>query len=77
MVALHDIHRYQKSMELLIHKLPFQRLIHEITQDLKVSLFLHIQSGWGGGGSADVTHAQMDLCFQSSAVMALQEASEE
>jgi histone H3 len=37
----------------LIHKLPFQRLVREITQDFKT--YLH---------------------FQSSAVMALQEASE-
>ena len=41
-VALREIRRYQKSVELLIRKLPFQRLVR----------------------------------FQSSAVMALQEASE-
>jgi len=29
-----------------------------------------------GGGSADGTHVQTDLRFQSSAMMALQEASE-
>ncbi|KAG7168108.1 histone H3-like 12, partial [Homarus americanus] len=45
--------RYQKSTELLIRKLPFQRLVREIAQDFKT-----------------------DLRFQSSAVMALQEASE-
>ncbi|TRY78829.1 hypothetical protein TCAL_12417 [Tigriopus californicus] len=49
----HDIRRYQKSTELLIRKLPFQRLVREIAQDFKT-----------------------DLRFQSSAVMALQEASE-
>ena len=37
-VALRDIRRYQKSTELLIHKLPFQRLVREITQDLNASL---------------------------------------
>ncbi|ELK06006.1 Histone H3.2 [Pteropus alecto] len=47
------IRRYQKSTELLIRKLPFQRLVREIAQDFKT-----------------------DLRFQSSAVMALQEASE-
>ena len=53
-VALHgEIRRYQKSTELLIRKLPFQRLVREIAQDFKT-----------------------DLRFQSSAVMALQEASE-
>ncbi|XP_068115953.1 histone H3-like [Hyperolius riggenbachi] len=52
-VALREIRRYQKLTELMIHKLPFHRLVREITQDFKT-----------------------DLCFQSSAVMALQEASE-
>ncbi|EDW45603.1 GM18811 [Drosophila sechellia] len=52
-VALREIRRYQKSSELLIRKLPFQRLVREIAQDFKT-----------------------DLRFQSSAVMALQEASE-
>ena len=33
-VALREIRRYQKSMELLIRKLPFQRLVREIAQDL-------------------------------------------
>ena len=32
-VALREIRRYQKSTDLLIRKLPFQRLIREITQD--------------------------------------------
>ncbi|XP_059032288.1 LOW QUALITY PROTEIN: uncharacterized protein LOC131833052 [Mustela lutreola] len=53
-VALREIRRYQKStLELLIRKLPFQRLVREIAQDFKT-----------------------DLRFQSSAVMALQEACE-
>lgn len=52
-VALREIRRYQKSNELLIRKLPFQRLVREIAQDFKT-----------------------DLRFQSSAVSALQEASE-
>ena len=52
-VALREIRRYQKSTELLIRKLPFQRLIREIAQDFKT-----------------------DLRFQSSAVLALQEAAE-
>ncbi|KAK0486975.1 histone H3 [Armillaria luteobubalina] len=52
-VALREIRRYQKSTDLLIRKLPFQRLVREIAQDFKT-----------------------DLRFQSSAVMALQEAAE-
>ena len=52
-VALREIRRYQKTTELLIRKMPFQRLVREIAQDFKT-----------------------DLRFQSSSVMALQEASE-
>jgi len=52
-VALREIRRYQKSTELLVRKLPFQRLVREIAQEFKT-----------------------DLRFQSSAVLALQEASE-
>ncbi len=52
-VALREIRKYQKSTELLIRKLPFQRLVREIAQDFKT-----------------------DLRFQSSAVLALQEAAE-
>jgi histone H3 len=52
-VALRDIRKYQKSPELLIRKLPFQRLVREIAQDFKT-----------------------DLRFQSSTVLALQEAAE-
>ena len=51
--VVREIRKYQKSTELLIRKLPFQRLVREIAQDFKT-----------------------DLRFQSSAVMALQEASE-
>ena len=32
-VALREIRKYQKSCELLIQKLPFQRLVREIAQD--------------------------------------------
>ena len=52
-VALREIRKYQKSTELLIRKLPFQRLVREVAQEYK-----------------------SDLRFQSSAVVALQEASE-
>ena len=37
-VALQEIHRYQKSTELLIRRLPFQRLVREIVQDYKARL---------------------------------------
>merc|ERR1711908_111819 len=37
-VALREIRKYQKSTELLIRKLPFQRLVREIAQDYKTDL---------------------------------------
>jgi histone H3 len=37
-VALREIRRYQKSTDLLIRKLPFQRLVREISQDYKADL---------------------------------------
>ena len=39
-VALREIRRYQKSTELLIRKLPFQRLCREIAQDFKADVRL-------------------------------------
>ena len=43
-VALREIQRYQKSTELLIRKLPFQRLVREIAQDLG-KMRIRFQSG--------------------------------
>ena len=43
-VALQEIQCYQKSTELLIRKLPFQRLVREIAQDLG-KMSIHFQSG--------------------------------
>ena len=40
-VALRETRRYQKSTELLIRKLPFQRLVREIAQDFKVLATLY------------------------------------
>lgn len=37
-VALREIRRFQKSCELLIRKLPFQRLVREISQDFNTEL---------------------------------------
>ena len=37
-VALREIRRFQKSTELLIRKLPFQRLVREIASDYKSDL---------------------------------------
>ena len=54
-IALREIRKYQKSTELLIRKLPFQRLVREIAQDFR---------------------PDGDLRFQSTAILALQEAAE-
>ena len=59
-VALKQIRQYQKSTELLIRKLPFQRLVREIASDSEV-----ITSPLCG-----------KVRFQSAAIMALQEAAE-
>ena len=37
-VALREIRKYQKGTELLIRKLPFERLVREIAQDFKTDL---------------------------------------
>ena len=37
-VALREIRRYQKSTDLLLRKMPFQRLVREVAQDFKCDL---------------------------------------
>ena len=54
-VALREIRKYQTSTELLIRKIPFQRLVREIVHQMKGK----------------------DYKFQSTALLALQEASEQ
>ena len=53
LIAMWELHCFQKSVDLLIPLLPFQRLVHEIAQDFIMNLHL-----------------------QSSAILALQEATE-
>ena len=43
-VALREIRKYQKSTELLIRKLPFQRLVREISQNYKSELRFQSQA---------------------------------
>ena len=52
-MALKEIKKYQTSTDLLIRRLPFQRIVREIAQNI-----------------------QAYLCFQSTAIMVLQEAGE-
>jgi histone H3 len=43
-VALREIRKFQKSTELLIRKLPFQRLVRELAQDYKSDLRFQSQA---------------------------------
>ena len=43
-VALREIRQYQKTTELLIRKLPFNRLVREVTQDFKTDLRFQTQA---------------------------------
>ncbi|XP_057422544.1 histone H3.3a-like, partial [Lotus japonicus] len=45
-VALREIRKYQKSTDLLIRKLPFQRLVREIAQDYKADLRFQSSAVW-------------------------------
>ena len=61
-VALREIRRYQKSTELLIRKLPFQRLVREIAQDFKTDL--RFQSAAIGALQVNVLNFfKVNTCF--------------
>ncbi|KAI0732948.1 histone-fold-containing protein [Fomitopsis betulina] len=60
-VALREIRKYQKSTELLIRKLPFSRVVREIALDMMTDM---------------VDYGDTGLRWQSSAILALQEATE-
>jgi histone H3/H4 len=59
-VALREIRKYQKSTDLLLRKLPFSRVVREIALEL----------------SSERDDADTGLRWQSSAILALQEATE-
>ena len=63
MVALREILHYQRSTENLIKKTPFQKLIREISQGYRICP--------DGPGTPSV-----QVCFQSTAIAALQETAE-
>jgi len=52
-VILHEIHQYQRIIDLLISKLSFQRVIREVYHEL----------------------IEVNLCFQSKAIEALQKTT--
>jgi histone H3 len=58
--ALLEIRQYQRSTELLIRKLPFQRLVREVAEKC--------------GGGTEILGG--GFRFQTTAVLALQEAAE-
>ncbi|KAJ6628717.1 histone-fold-containing protein [Mycena sp. CBHHK59/15] len=62
-VALREIRKYQKSTDLLLRKLPFARLVREIASEMTTDMNDNYMPG-------------ADLRWQSSALMALQEATE-
>ena len=63
MVALREIRHYQRSTENLIKRIPFQKLIREISQEYRICP--------DGPGTPSV-----QVRFQSTAIAALQEAAE-
>ena len=94
---MREIRKYQKSTELLIRKLPFQRLVREIAQvcagsttSITACVRAHCTDDFSccGVSPAPLQHElilsvitvmqdfKTDLRFQSSAVLALQEAAE-
>ncbi|KAF5321245.1 hypothetical protein D9619_000787 [Psilocybe cf. subviscida] len=60
-VALREIRKYQKSTDLLLRKLPFSRVVREITMEMTTETNFRDSA---------------DLRWQSSALLALQEATE-
>jgi len=62
-VALREIRKYQKSTDLLIQKLPFSRVVREVAMDMITDTGGNYDEGSG-------------LRWQSSAILALQEATE-
>ncbi|MCO5608588.1 hypothetical protein L7F22_062801 [Adiantum nelumboides] len=67
-VALREIFKYQKSTELLIRKLPFQRLVRDIAQDYKTDLCFqsHVVLALQKGGLVEAAPCQKCLCSSTS-----------
>ncbi|KAK0548571.1 centromeric DNA-binding histone H3-like protein cse4 [Tilletia horrida] len=67
-VALREIRKYQRSTDLLIQKLPFARIVREVAEE-----FVTGHYGFGRGRYGE---GAIGLRWQSSAILALQEATE-
>ena len=67
-VAIREIRRYQKSTELLIRRLPFQRLVREIAKKFKSAL--KFQSG-ALGALQEAAEAYLIGLFEDTNLCAL------
>ncbi|KAG1768129.1 histone-fold-containing protein [Suillus occidentalis] len=61
-LALREIRKYQRSTDLLLRRLPFSRVVREIAMDMMTD--------------TNYERGEAGLRWQSSAIMALQEATE-
>ncbi|KAG2156142.1 histone-fold-containing protein [Suillus clintonianus] len=61
-IALREIRKYQRSTDLLLRRLPFSRVVREIAMDMMTD--------------TNYERGEAGLRWQSSAIMALQEATE-
>jgi len=61
-LALREIRKYQRSTDLLLRRLPFSRVVREIAMDMMTD--------------TNYERGETGLRWQSSAIMALQEATE-
>ena len=67
-VALREIRKLQRSTDLLIRKLPFQRLVREIAQDFKTDLRFQASAL---AAVQEATEAYMVALFQDANLCAL------
>lgn len=67
-VALREIRRYQKSTELLIRKLPFQRLVREIAQTFENDLRFQTQAV---GALQEASEAYLVSLFEDTNLCAI------
>ncbi|KIJ20246.1 hypothetical protein PAXINDRAFT_33290, partial [Paxillus involutus ATCC 200175] len=61
-LALREIRKYQRSTDLLLRRLPFSRVVREIALDMLTD--------------TNIDRGDTGLRWQSSAILALQEATE-
>merc|ERR1719203_4834 len=65
-VALREIRRYQKSTELLIRRLPFQRLVREIAQNMKTELRFQVSALSALQEASDTSEAYLIGLFEDT-----------